>query len=158
MSTTLRRPINKVGPATKRWARWEAKCVRDVLARNMRLRFGLCDITDCKNKYHDRAHLFGRAATGARLGEPWCSLPELCLALCRDHHNMIDRGLGGDLLKELRWAAISRLVDKFPDLVADGYHPLTYSDPTDAARRAVGELEKSREFDADLLTFTKKEA
>lgn len=153
MSTTLRRPINRVGPATKRWARWEAKCERDVLSRNMRLRFGLCDIDGCKNRYSDRAHLFGRAATGARLGEPWCSLPELCLALCRPHHNMIDRGMGGEFLVGLRWTALDRLAIRF-----DKANISLLSNPIDAARRAVDELSAAWDFDADLLTFSRKEA
>lgn len=126
--------------------------MQDVLTRNMRLRFGLCDIDGCKNRYSDRAHLFGRSATGARLGEPWCSLPELCLALCREHHNMIDRGLGGELLSQLRWKAIDRLGVRF------GMTWIAPSDPIDAIRFAVDGLSKTYDFDPDTLKFSRKEA
>jgi hypothetical protein len=158
VSTTLRRPVNRVGPATKRWARWEKHCEQEVLKRNMRLRFGLCDIEGCKNRYSDRAHLFGRAATGARLGEPWCSLPELCLALCRQHHNLIDRGLAGELQASLRWTAIGRLTERFNQPALNLAVTTRYTDPIDAVRWAVDALEKAYEYDPETLSFSKREA
>ena len=128
--------------------------MQDVLTRNMRLRFGLCDIAGCKNRYSDRAHLFGRSGTGARLGEPWCSLPELCLAVCREHHNQLDRGGAAELLAQLRWQAIGRVTTRWPGLDEEAH---LYSDPIDAIRWAADQLDKTLDFDPDTLKFSRKE-
>jgi hypothetical protein len=126
-----------------------------VFTRCMRQTFGNCEVSGCKVRAQDWAHLFSR---GHVIAEPWCSLPELTLALCRPHHNLIDRGLGGELLALLRWTALQRLNARFPMGFDWGYYSDHFTDPTDAARRAVDELEKAYTFDPDSLHFQKKEA
>jgi hypothetical protein len=149
--TSLPRPINRVGPHTKKWARWHEKCKQAVFTRCMRQTFGNCEVTGCKHRAQDWAHLFSR---GHIIAEPWASLPELTLALCRDHHNMIDRGLGGELLKALRWQAMGRLAIRFPAVLL----PTGFSDPIDAARAGVDMLDRAYTYDIDKLTFTHTEA
>jgi len=87
------------------------------------------------------AHLFSRGQH--IVGEPWCSLPELTVALCASKyevgcHERLDRNLVPDLLCELRQLALMRLMNRFPEL-----RYLNYGDPLGGVREAVVLLESN---------------
>ena len=47
----------------------------------------LCEGCGAGNVPLDPDHVFGRAGTGARLGWPWCDMPELIAMICRRCHD-----------------------------------------------------------------------
>ena len=117
--TRLRSPLKQRGAHAEQWGRWQDKCRKAVQLRAL----GRCE--GCGANMHplDWCHLAGRNNKG--IGEPWASHPALTAGLCTSGyghvgcHDLIDRGLDDDLLQVLRWRALGRLWESFPDDMRD---------------------------------------
>lgn len=129
---TRRKRIAPVGARKERLAEWHAWCYQQVRERCdarldpltlLRDRCEACGV----RPWRDWAHLFGR---GNVVAEPWCSLPELTMGLCRECHDVIDQDRDPELRERLRRMALIRLGRRFPvqlPLLAHGLMPADVS-------------------------------
>lgn len=148
----LRSPIRKRGAHVEKWGRWQDHN-RNAVAR--RAQFA-CEACGQRMRPLEWAHLAGR---GNIISEPWASTPELTAALCSHGfgvlgcHEMIDRNLNPNLLKDLRTDAVIRLCQTYElglaAIVGD------YEEPLDAIREAVRRLETEWEYDPDRNAIVK---
>lgn len=139
--TRLPQPLPTLGPGKARWKEHHARSRRIVMLRSR----GMCENPDCKKvtRRLEWAHLLSR---GHLIEEPYCSSPELTLALCCYDpmtnsvgcHERIDRGLDPKLRHKLQVIAATRFYEK------NGTRKvaLIASEPTGAVRRLVRKLEK----------------
>lgn len=126
--SSLPRPLPKRGPVAARWETHRRRSRAVVMARA----YGRCEVPGCRAEATEWAHMFGRRHLVA---EPHASSPELTAALCRSHHQGIDRGLLPDTQLVLRWAACQRFGLRW------GVSPVG-NDPLAVIRRMVDEVER----------------
>lgn len=104
---------------------------------------GECEWPLCSSRDTEWAHLFGRMHI---IPEPWASRPEMTLALCRRHHNAVDRGLDEEMRETLRWRGVMTLAENVGllELARGRYRDHQWS-AVDAARDLVREIEHMEE-------------
>jgi hypothetical protein len=101
----------RLGPVKTRWLIHQRRCRLLVFSR-IQKNHGLCE-AECGRPAEDWAHCFGRRNL---IAEPWCSLPELTMGLCRSCHRKIDGDVGGTDLetrKRLQWKAVESFLKSY---------------------------------------------
>lgn len=115
-----------------------------------------CEGCGAQNVELQAAHLFGRRATGAGLGD-WANCEHLMAALCTVHdgavgcHERVDRHLDVHLAQRLRREALYRLSEAVEGRPTAVGQIRLFTGTLDEARRLVAELEASGwTYDAEL--------